>query len=138
MDSIALIQYFDKNTAILQANLTYIYFTFVTYIRESHFAMSFYSCFQVDPVLPDQGRAGHDPGRGRALQQDDRLPLHQVRRGHRPRLLRLLRHLHPTLLHVQEGGRRAVQEQTLQRAHDVPHEGQSIKYDESAMSLLQC
>ena len=35
----------------------------------------------------------------------------------------LLRHLHHPQPDVQEGGGRAAQEQALQRAHDVPHEG---------------
>ena len=37
---------------------------------------------------------------------------------------RLLRHLHHPQPDVQEGGGRAAQEQALQRAHDVPHEGE--------------
>ncbi len=49
-----------------------------------------------------------------------------VRRGDRHGLLRVLRPLHPPQPHVQEAGRCAAQEQAVQRAYDVPHEGKVV------------
>ena len=44
--------------------------------------------------------------------------------GGRGGIQHVLRHRHHPQPDVQEGGRRAAQEQALQRAHDVPHEGE--------------